>query len=189
MHCIVWLTILPSLAANQRHLIPHHLNYNYHHNCPSLYLRCELERLMMFSRNVFCGATNPRRPLGILLCPSFFDPLEHFYPFSAPLSSPPPPPVHFLSPSPRWCANDKYTTTRIFHYTTHFCTFRQTTTTLWGWLFCSLTIASLLHLLSIIHLRLDGYFPALAAALVRPGNESCEAICEPGMKNCTRLIG
>lgn len=31
------------------------------------YLRCELERRMMFSRNVFCGATSPRRPPGILL--------------------------------------------------------------------------------------------------------------------------
>jgi len=31
-----------------------------------LYLRCELDRRMMFSRNVFCGATRPRRPPGIL---------------------------------------------------------------------------------------------------------------------------
>lgn len=30
-------------------------------------LRCELDLLMMFSRNVFCGATNPRRPPGILI--------------------------------------------------------------------------------------------------------------------------
>lgn len=30
-----------------------------------VYLRCEFERLIMFSKNVFCGATKPRRPPGI----------------------------------------------------------------------------------------------------------------------------
>lgn len=30
-----------------------------------LYSRCEFDLRMMFSRNVFCGATNPRRPPGI----------------------------------------------------------------------------------------------------------------------------
>lgn len=31
------------------------------------YLRCELDLLIMFSRNVFCGATNPLRPPGIVM--------------------------------------------------------------------------------------------------------------------------
>lgn len=37
-----------------------------------LYLRCEFERRMMFSKNVFCGATKPRRPPGILNVFLFF---------------------------------------------------------------------------------------------------------------------
>lgn len=37
-----------------------------------MYLRCELDRLMIFSRNVFWGATKPRRPPGIF----FFGILE-----------------------------------------------------------------------------------------------------------------
>lgn len=35
-------------------------------NCGE-YLRCELDRRMMFSRNVFCGATKPRLPPGIFV--------------------------------------------------------------------------------------------------------------------------
>lgn len=31
------------------------------------YLRCELDRRMIFSRNVFCGATKPLRPPGIFV--------------------------------------------------------------------------------------------------------------------------
>ena len=31
-----------------------------------VHLRCCDDRRMMFSRNVFCGATNPRRPPGMI---------------------------------------------------------------------------------------------------------------------------
>lgn len=33
----------------------------------NVYLRCELDRRMIFSRNVFCGATKPLRPPGIFV--------------------------------------------------------------------------------------------------------------------------
>ena len=35
-----------------------------------VYLRCCDDRRMMFSRNVFCGATNPRRPPGMIILES-----------------------------------------------------------------------------------------------------------------------
>ena len=35
-----------------------------------VYLRCCDDRRMMFSRNVFCGATKPRRPPGMIILKS-----------------------------------------------------------------------------------------------------------------------